>query len=751
MALTKVRNQVIQGAPVNVLDYGADSTGSADSTTAVSSAVATGSPIYFPAGTYKITSEISLNSNQVIYGDGQGISTLLFYKASNPASSEFMLAARNKNDIIIRDLTIKSNAYDDGLFDVGTYIPGPPKKYTGGTAGNINGILISTCSDVIIKDCEVTGFNYHGIRVSVQGNASTDYNLRLTFENIYGHNCLAAPLSILGTKRFKITGCTFTDNGNFTDDYIDCSIGYGVVIGRTPSAGQLRSSDGICANNYCARNARHGIDAHAGVNLLIENNICEDNLLMGIGVLDYGGTVDDFTGDVVVQNNLVQHTSWVVSKYPLVTYRDDGSERDDSLGIYISGFSNLIINAIIQGNTIREMRYRQITTNTSTDLTGSIFCSGVGSAVVRGNSVENLQTSYYPSLMLNVSSPRVQITDNYLRGFQRSTVSKAYFIINASGGQGVANVSGNYFQCIGAYSDTAGTQAAYPVFYKVAGDINFSANAVVESSQGTRGPLWQTGTTNYRWGFNGILSENSGNTLKVGGTTTIEYGNQITGSLDIYLSAAGSGRKDGFSASSSFAVASASELLNIISDLPKCLSGLTLHIADSLDLGATAQVTIPAWQDNITFSGDSADNTNSMTKTAQIVTTGNGPIIDCNGSDKNINFEYLYLKCDGVSVITDAKDFLACAIEALDNAQNGLVFNGGNHRIQNTRFKSTGAGTGSGVLVYKAGALVSVVNDSDASDFAYGLEANSSAIYKNSTQPTGATANERTQNGGTIA
>lgn len=128
MALTKVRNQLIQGAPVNVLDYGADATGSADSTTAVSSAVATGSPIYFPAGTYKITSEISLNSNQVIYGDGQGISTLLFYKASNPASSEFMLAARNKNDIIIRDLTIKSNAYDDGLFDVGTYIPGPPKN-----------------------------------------------------------------------------------------------------------------------------------------------------------------------------------------------------------------------------------------------------------------------------------------------------------------------------------------------------------------------------------------------------------------------------------------------------------------------------------------------------------------------------------------------------------------------------------------------------------------------------------------------
>lgn len=751
MALTRVRNEIIQGAPVNVLDYGADSTGSADSTTAISSAVATGSPIYFPAGTYKITSEISLNSNQVIYGDGQGVSTLLFYKASNPASSEFMLAARNKNDIIIRDLTIKSNAYDDGLFNVGTYTAGPPKKYADGTNGNINGILISTCSDVIIKDCEVTGFNYHGIRVSVQGNTSSDYNLRLTFQSIYGHHCLATPLSILGTKRFKVTDCNLTDNGNFTNDYIDGSIGYGVVLGRTPSAGQLRSSDGICSNNYCARNARHGIDAHAGVNLLIENNICEDNLIMGIGVLDYGGTVDDFTGDVVVQNNLVQHTSWVVGKYPLLTYRDDGTERDDSLGIYISGFSNLIINAIIQGNTIRTMRYRQLTANTLTDVVGSIFCSGVGSAVVRGNSVENLQTSYYPSLMFNVTARRVQITDNYLRGYQRSTVEKAYFIINASGGQGVANVSGNYLEVIGSYSDSSGTQAAYPVLYKVAGDVNFSSNTVVESSQGTRGPLWLTATSNYRFGFNGILAENSGNTLKVGGTTTIEYASEINGSLDIYLSAAGGGRKDGFSSGNSFAVSSASELLNIISDFPKCKSGLTINIADSLNLGSTAQATIPAWQDNITFSGDSSENTNSMTKTAQIVTTGNGPIIDCNGKDKSINFEYLYLKCDGAKVIKDAKDVLACAVEAIDNAQHGLEFNGGNHSVQNTRFKSTGAGTGSGILVYQAGGLVSIGNDSDASDFAYGLEANSSAIYKNGTQPTGATANERTQNGGTIA
>lgn len=56
MSLTKVSFSMIQGAPANVLDFGADPTGVADSTAAFNAIIAAQRPIYAPAGTYKVSS-----------------------------------------------------------------------------------------------------------------------------------------------------------------------------------------------------------------------------------------------------------------------------------------------------------------------------------------------------------------------------------------------------------------------------------------------------------------------------------------------------------------------------------------------------------------------------------------------------------------------------------------------------------------------------------------------------------------------
>lgn len=707
---------------------------------------------YASEGTYFITEEVDVPDNAYIYGDGQGLSTLLFHKDSNPASSEFMLAMRSRSNVLIEKLTIKSNAYDDGLFDVGTYDPGPPKRYIGGDAGNINGVLISSCSNITVQNCEITGFNYDGIRVSVEGNnPATHYNYNLKFDKLYGHHCLVTPLDILGTIGYSVTNCTMTDNGNYTAQYIDGSTGYGIVLGRTAGANQLPARDGICSDNYCARNVRHGIDAHSAVDILINNNVCEDNLAMGIGVLDYSGSADDKTGAAVVQNNLIKHTVWVVSQYPLLTYRNDGSERDDSLGIYVSGFSNLVIDAIVQNNTIIDLRYKQLVANTATDIVGAIFCSASASAIVRGNYVEAFQTNYYPSICLDINAPRIEVTDNHFRGYQRSTISKEYFRFAASGGSGVGLINGNYFEAIGQYSDSAGTQAAYPLFRNasVGASLTFTGNAIVQTAQGVRGAIWQSAFTNQQWGFNGILSQNSGNTLKVAGTTTMEYASAIKGSLAIYISSTGAGRYDGFSSGNAFVCTSGTTLQQIINDMPRCESGLTINIIDQVSLGATAGVTIPDWQDNITFAGNSADNTNSMTKTAGFTHTGGTAfMIGCPERASNINFQYLYLGSNTFgAVVSRPSKVLYCGVECTNAGAYALNFEFRQGYVRNTRFKGGTAGVVSGL----ASAVVSQLNDSDATRPAYGLYANSGAIYKNSTQPTGSTANELTQNGGTIA
>lgn len=67
MALTKVSYSMILGAPINVLDFGADPTGSTDSSGAITAAVAacqaaSQSSLFFPTGIYRIESTIVLGA-----------------------------------------------------------------------------------------------------------------------------------------------------------------------------------------------------------------------------------------------------------------------------------------------------------------------------------------------------------------------------------------------------------------------------------------------------------------------------------------------------------------------------------------------------------------------------------------------------------------------------------------------------------------------------------------------------------------
>jgi hypothetical protein len=55
---------------VSVLDFGADSTGTNDCTTAIQNATNTGKPVYFPAGTYKMLSSVTYTGTVVWYGEG---------------------------------------------------------------------------------------------------------------------------------------------------------------------------------------------------------------------------------------------------------------------------------------------------------------------------------------------------------------------------------------------------------------------------------------------------------------------------------------------------------------------------------------------------------------------------------------------------------------------------------------------------------------------------------------------------------
>lgn len=91
MALTKARNSIIKNAPFNAVDYGADPTGVADSTTAIQAAIdaaiAAKGSVFLPTGTYKTTSTLSVTDEINFYGEGsnQSIISLNTSSSSTPA------------------------------------------------------------------------------------------------------------------------------------------------------------------------------------------------------------------------------------------------------------------------------------------------------------------------------------------------------------------------------------------------------------------------------------------------------------------------------------------------------------------------------------------------------------------------------------------------------------------------------------------------------------------------------------------
>lgn len=66
MSLTKATYSMVDGAPVNVLDFGATGDGATDDTAAIQAAINAGQSVYFPAGQYRITDSIKWQNQWLI-------------------------------------------------------------------------------------------------------------------------------------------------------------------------------------------------------------------------------------------------------------------------------------------------------------------------------------------------------------------------------------------------------------------------------------------------------------------------------------------------------------------------------------------------------------------------------------------------------------------------------------------------------------------------------------------------------------
>lgn len=164
MSLTKVNNRMIDGADFNVLDYGADPTGAADSTAALQAAINAaelyaGANIYgsavihFPNGRYKISSSLTIDQSNVTLLSGR------------------------------RGATIEGTAAIDCLVITGTvsqtvqYVQVKGLRFGGATTTSF--IKTSWTEYLNIEDCAFTGGTI-GIEMST---TATEYDIKPKIEN----------------------------------------------------------------------------------------------------------------------------------------------------------------------------------------------------------------------------------------------------------------------------------------------------------------------------------------------------------------------------------------------------------------------------------------------------------------------------------------------------------------------------------------------------------------------------------------
>lgn len=199
---------------VNLRQFGAKGDGTTNDTTAVAAAIATTKPVFIPTGTYILTSNLVLNSNQQLYGEGTGSVlkagadglrdlvgingktnvTVSNFKIDGGGQTTnvftgfkycFGVTVYNSSNITIENLTIDkcgiarsgSNAtiMDDNLW---------------GGYGIIVGARYGAVKNVLVRNCRVTniagGGNICGDGIYVEGfNA----NPAITTENIVVENC----------------------------------------------------------------------------------------------------------------------------------------------------------------------------------------------------------------------------------------------------------------------------------------------------------------------------------------------------------------------------------------------------------------------------------------------------------------------------------------------------------------------------------------------------------------------------------
>ena len=255
MSLTKVSYSMISGAPVNVLDYGADPTGVADSTSAIQAAINTGRTVWIPSGTYSVTT-IDLRGRYAnIIGDGI-LQTVI--KARSAVSTIFN--ALESSDVQIAPVLISNMTIDGNNVVTGSAISIRYRHFSkidtcyilNVTAPNAAGIYAVDAWLNIISNCRITNC-YDGLTWAGSNHRSTVNSCSFTSCTNTSVTCTSLGTALDGNNALVFNNCDM-EFGTGLGVYLNVSDAafYGCYVGENLNgpaffvdAGNILVSSGV--------------------------------------------------------------------------------------------------------------------------------------------------------------------------------------------------------------------------------------------------------------------------------------------------------------------------------------------------------------------------------------------------------------------------------------------------------------------------------------------------------------------------
>ncbi len=199
---------MIQDAPINVVDYGADPTGVSDSTTAIQAAFDAGYNIYVPSGTYMIKAHtdaggfggVSPRSNStIVFADG----------------AKFKAITNNKDAYSIINIASKDN-----IKFVNVTLEGDRATHTGVTGEFGMGYYVLNCTNISfdgggVSKCWGDGLYFGQV-------SSVGYSENISIKNVVVTDCRRQGMSVISVDGLLVENCEFSDtNGTAPSAGID--------------------------------------------------------------------------------------------------------------------------------------------------------------------------------------------------------------------------------------------------------------------------------------------------------------------------------------------------------------------------------------------------------------------------------------------------------------------------------------------------------------------------------------------------